>query len=138
VSYIIAKDGELPENLEKKVWNRPVEGLLITSGLTLVVANSFDLSHIATMGSSGFLLIFAAVNASAARLALKIAARRWISITGAVVCIVALAVLISHKIMTSPDEIWVLIAMVGLAFTIEVVYRITVGRKIVPKYKEPF
>ena len=53
VSYVIAKEGELPEGLEKEVWKRPIEGLLITSGLTLMVANLFDLSRISTMGSSG-------------------------------------------------------------------------------------
>ena len=53
VNYIIAKEGELPEILEEKIWNRPVEGLLITSVLTLLVANFFDLSNIAMMGSGG-------------------------------------------------------------------------------------
>ena len=42
VSFIIAKEGELPEILEKKIWNRPVEGLLITSAATLLTANFFD------------------------------------------------------------------------------------------------
>lgn len=31
LSYTIAKDGELPAVLERKLWNRPVEGLLITN-----------------------------------------------------------------------------------------------------------
>jgi hypothetical protein len=52
LSYIIAKSGELPSTLEKKVWNKPIEGLLITSGLTLISANLFDVSGISTMGSS--------------------------------------------------------------------------------------
>ncbi|MBR9985468.1 MAG: APC family permease [Desulfosarcina sp.] len=62
-------NGELPEILEHKLWNHPVEGLLITSGATLLVANLFDLSSISTMGIAGFLLVFAAVNAANARLA---------------------------------------------------------------------
>src|SRR5690606_9396582 len=60
VSYIIAKDGELPVELEKNIWNRPISGLLITAVLTLIIANIFDISSIATMGSAGFLIIFAA------------------------------------------------------------------------------
>jgi hypothetical protein len=35
LSYVIAKEGELPEALEHKVWRRPIEGLLITAGLRL-------------------------------------------------------------------------------------------------------
>ena len=41
LSYTIAKDGELPAVLDKKVWNEPLEGLLITAGVTLVMANSW-------------------------------------------------------------------------------------------------
>jgi amino acid transporter len=132
ISYVIAKDGELPEKLEQKIWNRPIEGLLITSGLTLLVANLFDLSSISTMGSSGFLLIFAAVNASNARLSSVTGSRRWISICGAVLCLAALAILIGQRAVTAPRELLVLVVMVGLAFIIEIVYRMATGRKIRP------
>src|SRR5665811_1984458 len=44
VSYSIARDGELPAMLERKVWSQPVAGLFITAGLTLAVANAFDLT----------------------------------------------------------------------------------------------
>jgi len=64
LSYCIARDGELPAALERKVWSEPVSGLLITAALTLLVANAFDLTSIATLGSAGFLLIFATVNAA--------------------------------------------------------------------------
>ncbi|MDO9110285.1 MAG: APC family permease, partial [Desulfatirhabdiaceae bacterium] len=62
LSYVIAKDGELPRILERNTWGKHLEGLLITSGLTLLIANLADISSLSTMGSSGFLLIFAAVN----------------------------------------------------------------------------
>jgi amino acid transporter len=94
VSYIIAKDGELPEILEHKVWNRPIEGLLITAVLTLFVANIFDLSSIAMMGSAGFLLIFAAVNIANAKLHQETESRQWLAILGAIICFSALGALI--------------------------------------------
>jgi len=130
ISYTIAKDGELPEGLEKKAWKRPIEGLLITSGLTIIVANLFDLSRISTMGSSGFLLIFAAVNASNARLSSITGAKRWISTLGAIVCLGALAALVAQRTMTSPKELWVLVAMFGSAFLVEAVYQRATGRVI--------
>jgi len=135
VSYVIAKEGELPEGLERKAWNRPIEGLLLTSGLTLLVANLFDLSHISTMGSSGFLIIFAAVNASNARLSSITGAKRWISILGAIVCLGALAILIGQTTMTSPKELWVLVVMLGSAFLIEAVYQRITGRIIKQLHK---
>jgi amino acid transporter len=124
LSYTIAKDGELPEALERKLWNRPVEGLLITSGATLLVANLFDLSSISTMGSAGFLVIFAAVNAANAVLARQTGSRRWISVLGAALCFGALASLIRYTFQNAPAHIWVLAAMLVLAFGIESAYRL--------------
>ena len=129
-SYIIAKDGELPKLLEKKIWNRPLDGLFITSGLTLIIANLFDLSSIATMGSAGFLIIFGMVNAANIRLAEKTGSMKWLSFIGLILCIVALGALIWQRVMTNPEEIWVLVVMVGLAFLIEGLYRRVTGRVI--------
>ncbi|SDF93091.1 amino acid:proton symporter, ABT family [Methanolobus vulcani] len=130
VSYIIAKDGELPEILDKKIWNRPVEGLLLTSIMTLFVANLFDLSSISIMGSAGFLLIFGAVNAANVRLHKRTKSKKWISITGIVACVVALMTLIWYVLTNSPADIYVLIVMVFLAFAVEYLYREYTGRKI--------
>lgn len=124
LSYCIARDGELPAALERKVWGQPLEGLLITAGLTLVVANSFDLSAISTLGSAGFLLIFAAVNAANARHAAQTKSRGWISAAGAVACLAALGALVWQTAGTAPAKLWVLAAMVGLAVTIEGAYRL--------------
>lgn len=54
LSYCIAQADELPELLERNVWDQPIWGLLISAGLTLIVANTFDLTSIATLGSAGF------------------------------------------------------------------------------------
>jgi amino acid transporter len=135
ISYVIAKEGELPERLEEKIWNRPIEGLLITAAVTLLLANLLDLSRIAIMGSAGFLLIFAAVNASNARLSSITKSRKWVSILGATTCLAALAVLISERSMTSPGELWVLAIMIGSAFLIESIYRRATGRTIRSLYK---
>jgi amino acid transporter len=135
VTYVIAKEGELPERLEEKTWNRPIEGLFITAAVTLLIANLLDLSRIAIMGSAGFLLIFAAVNASNARLSSITKSRKWLSVLGAAICLAALAVLISQRSMTSPRELWVLVIMVGSAFLIELIYRRATGRTIKSLYK---
>jgi amino acid transporter len=130
LSYIIARDGELPVALEKKVWNEPIEGLLITSGLTLFIANSVDLSSISTMGSAGFLLIFAAVNWANARLAAETRSRGWVSLAGVGLCLGALASLLWQTARSSPGQLLVLFVMAGAAFVIEVVFRVTTGRTI--------
>jgi len=124
LSYVIARDGELPAQLERKVWTQPIEGLLITAGLTLVVANLFDLTSIATLGSGGFLIIFAAVNLANARHASRTGSRAWISAIGAVACVVALGALTWQTVTTEPAKMWVLVIMVTLAVAIEAGYRL--------------
>jgi amino acid transporter len=122
LSYIIAKDGELPQSLEHKVWNEPIEGLLITAGVTLVIANLFDLSSISMMGSAGFLLVFAAVNAANAKLAKKTCSRGWIPLMGVVLCLGSLGTLIWEIGQKNPSHLWILLAMLLLAFLVEGLY----------------
>ncbi len=119
LSYIIAVDGELPAVLEKKIWRQPILGLLITAGLTLVVANLFDLTSISTMGSSGFLIIFAMVNVANIRLAKQTNSRRWLPAISMVACVVALAVLLWQVALNSPIKLLTLAVMLGLSVAIE-------------------
>jgi amino acid transporter len=130
LSFTVAHDGELPKELERKVWDEPVVGLLITAAVPLLVANLFDLSSISTMGSSGFLLIFAAVNGANVRAARETASHRWISAVGVVACLAALGVLIWHTALRSPWQLWILVAMLALSFLVEGVYRLVRRREI--------
>lgn len=122
ISYMVAKAGELPAILEKKVWNQP-EGLLVISILTLIVANVFDLSNISTMGSAGFLIIFAAVNWANVRLYRQTHSWRWISFLGAVACVAALVVLLTQTARQQPQNLLVVVVMVGLSGIIEWLFR---------------
>ena len=131
VSYVIAQDGELPEILEHKVWRRPLEGLLITAGITLLVANLFDLSSIATMGSAGFLVIFAAVNGANLMLARDTGGRPWLAVLGLVACLVALAVLMVEGARQDPKTLLFLPAMLLMATGVETLYR-RIGRRRSP------
>lgn len=130
LSYIIAKDGELPKVLEHRIWNKPIEGLLITAALTLVVANVFDLSSISTMGSAGFLLIFAAVNAANVVLARYTSSLRWVSVLASGLCLLALAGLLWHTLRTQPAHLWVLAGMIAISAGIEFGYRRATGRRM--------
>ena len=136
VSFVIAKDGELPAQLERKVWRKPVEGLLISAALTLIVANFFDLSGISTMGSAGFLVIFAAVNAANIKLASETKSKKWISILGVITCSIALLSLIIKTIEQSPSNLWMLLIMFGLSFLVEGIYRKFRGKDLQPVIPE--
>lgn len=130
VSYIIAKEGELPVILEKKIWDRPLEGLIITAVLTLAAANLFDISSISTIGSAGFLLIFAAVNASNARLAQKTKSSRAVSLIGMAACLLAFLALILKRAKEAPGDLLILGILVGASFLIEGTYRRLSGKPL--------
>ncbi|HKI78335.1 MAG TPA: APC family permease [Ignavibacteriaceae bacterium] len=130
LSYIIAKDGELPKFLEKNIWNKPLEGLIITSVVTLLVANLFDLSSLSTMGSAGFLLIFACVNLANAKLSKSTSSKKIISYLGVGLCLGALASLIWQTLKTNPSHIWILFGMVILSIGIEGGFRLFSDRNL--------
>jgi uncharacterized protein len=127
LTYTIAKSRELPAGLERRIWNEPLEGLFITAGSTIVLANLLDLESISTMGSAGFLIIFAVVNAAEARTASGRGSSAWVSIVAAVACACALAALISRS---SPVEVSFLAAMIVLSFGIEAAFRRASGRAL--------
>ena len=116
--------------MERKIWNEPIEGLLITSGVTLLVANLVDLSSISTMGSVGFLLIFAAVNGANVKLAAETKSKSWLSLMGVILCIAALVSLLWQTAQSSPYQLLIPIVMIGIAFLIEAVFRMFANRKI--------
>jgi hypothetical protein len=130
LSYVIAKDGELPSLLQRKAWGEPIGGLLITSATALLIANLADLSSLSTMGSAGFLLIFAAVNAANLKLADLTNSKRWLALLGVLLCLGALGSLIWYTAISSPAQLWILLVMGGAALTIELTFRLTTQRKI--------
>lgn len=130
LGFSLAKNGELPDFLERKAWARPVYGVLFTAGLSLLLANLVDLTAIAIMGSTGFLIIFAAVNAANVKLATETGGNRFISSLGFLACLGALAALIYHTAEDNVHALLVVLAMVVVSFLFELVYPRITGRKL--------
>ncbi len=134
LTYIVAKTGELPRSLEREFRGEHFEGVLISAGLALIVANFVPLEAIATMGSAGFLLLFFAVNVAAFRLAAETGGRALISALAALSTAIALVVL-CVEVDENPatrNHLWILAGMIGVSLAIEIVYRRLTGRKIRP------
>ncbi len=117
LAYTIAEESALPAFLEKKLWNQPIAGLLLTVLFALLLANVADLSSIsANDGSAGFLIIFAAVNAANVAKAQEVNSSKVIAGLGVVACLLALGALVLHTLQNSPGQLWVLVIMVSIAF----------------------
>ncbi len=133
VSYTIARDGELPKFFERKVWGRGSEGLIITTALVILFANGFGLEGIAMMGSASFLLIYAAVNVSHLRLLGRTGARRSVVLASTIGCIIFLAILVRHLLVSNVIVLWTLAGVLGMCFVAEAVYRRVSGRSLAPR-----
>ena len=132
LTYIIAKSGELPKEMERSIRGQHFEGTLLTAFLALIVANFVPLEAIATMGSAGFLLVFMAVNVANVRLAKETGRGAWISGVAAISTAVAL-VMLCVQVAENPAtrrHLWILLGMILVSFAIEIIYRAISGREI--------
>lgn len=62
MTFLLAKDGELPPFEGRKLWHAGTGGLLTTSIIILLIANFLDLSRIAALGSIVYLIVYSAVH----------------------------------------------------------------------------
>ena len=132
LTYIIARSGQLPRELERSMHGQHLEGTLITAALALVIANVVPLEAIATMGSAGFLLLFMAVNIASVVLSRETGGRAWISGLAALSTAIALLVL-CVEVDENPatrNHLWILLGMILVSFAIELAYRGITGRRI--------
>ena len=132
LTYVIAKSGELPAELERRIRGEPLEGMIIFAVLSLFLVNFLPLAAIATMGSAGFLLVFLAVNLANLRLAEETGSRAWISAAGALACGVAVTALCWQvwKLPATRPHLWILVGMIAAALALELAYRAVTKRQI--------
>ena len=122
-TYVMARHGELPARLAQPIWNRELGGLLATTIGTLVVVNTVDLEGISLMGSAGFLIVFAAVNLAAGRLAAGTRFTRTVSLAGAGACLGCLVALVAYSAAHIPAQLGVLAGLVAVAIVGEALLR---------------
>jgi amino acid transporter len=123
-TYLMARDGELPERLGRPIWNRPLGGLVATTLGTLLIVNTVGIEGISLMGSAGFLIVFAAVNLAAARLAGRRGAARALALAGALACAGSLGALVVYAATHIPAQLGVLGGLIGAAVVGEMLIRL--------------
>ena len=124
LGYIIAKDGKLPRSLmdEEKGSGVPFKGVLYTTLLSLILANSIDLTEIAIIGSAGFLLIFFLVNISALKLYKTIEASRFVLMVSSGFSALALITLLYHTYSSNPNAIMIFMGFIITSMLFELIY----------------
>ena len=130
VSYLMAKKGELPKFFNRKSWHDSREGLLITSATVILLILFLNLSNVAMLGSSIFLLVYAGVSLSHLKLYKKTDANKYIICLAITGCFFLLTVLVYYEIFNSPLTLYLLSAVVLLSFLIEWIYRKYTSRSL--------
>jgi DMSO/TMAO reductase YedYZ heme-binding membrane subunit len=97
-------------------------GIVFTALISLIIANSIDLTEIAIIGSASFLLVFALVNASAFSLRKKIGGHPWIYLVAFLLSFLALLILLIHTYESNTRAILVFFSFIGLSILFELIY----------------
>ncbi len=123
VSYMVAKDGELPAVFQRDEIKGATGGLLITSLMVIGFILFFDLAGIAMMGSGAFLLVYAAVNAGHLRILKQTGAKAWIVVVSLVLCIIMFVILEIYTYRKAPEAVYTMIVLLIVSFVAEAVWQ---------------
>lgn len=122
VSYMVARDGELPQTFKRTEWKGATGGLLITTCLVIIFIMFFDLSGIAMMGSGAFLLVYAAVNAGHLRILKKTGAKKSLVVISLILCVIMFIILEIYTYKTAPFALVTMLILLAASFLVEKIY----------------
>lgn len=138
IAYSLAKDGELPEFFERKVWFKSTEGLYITAGLGLLFAFIFNLGDIATITSSVFTVIYIFVVISHIKIRKEYGGRLLILLFNLVVLSAVFVALLAYQWHSHKSAFYgTLITFLG-ALIVEYAFRMIRKRKFTEHHKSHF
>jgi amino acid transporter len=136
VAYSLAKDGELPQAFERKIWFKSTEGLFITVGLGLLAALFLNLGAIASITSTIFTIIYIFVLISHLKLHSRYGGNRILIMINLLVLLAVFVTLMVYQWNTQRTSFYISIIALLAAILFEYLYRKIKGREIKHKEKE--
>lgn len=123
VAYSFAKNGELPDVFERKIWFNSTEGLYITAGVGLAFALFFNLNAIASITSSIYTIIYLFVLVSHFRLAKEMGGNKIFIAFNISILLFVLLALIYHQWQTEKYGLLAFGVVLLAAISLEFIYR---------------
>jgi len=123
IAYSLAKDGELPEYFERKLWFKSTEGLYITAGLGLLFALFFDLGAIASITSTVFTVIYVFVLISHLKLQKEYGGNRILLLINLIILSIVFIALMKYQWDSQKSAFYSSILTFVGAFIVEYLYR---------------
>jgi len=132
VALLVAKLGELPKTLEKRI-EHGFEGMIVLALLSILFTLLFDIENISIAGSIGFLIIFSLVNLANFKLYKETKGCRIISGFGFLLSVLAVGVLVWYNALHSPQALKTsIIAIVTVALFVVLYYYIKKENRLAP------
>ena len=133
LAMVMAREHALPQVFAMQGRTRPVPyvALLALTGLSSIFALTAPLAAISGLASATFLLIFAAVNFSALRLAKRIGLMPLIPLAGGILATASLCMLLWHDWQSDRPSLYLLVTVYGVVALLEVVLILRRGRRSV-------
>ena len=123
----LATIDEMPSAFHRSLHGKSVISLIVIGALALAAVNFVSIEAMSSATSGGFLLVYAALNIAAVRLAGQSGANRFIPGLAALLCIVALAIAI-WEFVSVPSTVSQAVAIAAIvvgSIVIEWVYRLS-------------
>jgi amino acid transporter len=138
ISYTLAKEGELPEVFERKLWFKSNEGLFITASLGLLLAIFINMGGIAAITSSVFIIIYLFVFISHYRLRKRVGGSRVFIIISFIVVLLTFFILMYQQITENLLIFFIIIALFVGSFIFEFIYRSFTHRELTSSRSDYF
>jgi hypothetical protein len=121
----MAKEGHLPPafGLKRRGNKGGTQGLVISAILILLMANLFDVTAIASIGSAVALVIYVLITIAHLRMVNETKASRPILYLALIATSLAILLFAWYTLLTSPQTFAILVATIILAWVIEAVWQ---------------
>jgi len=124
LSYMMARDEELPRGFARGVWRGGKVGLFVAAGVTMAFVALFPLDAVGQMASLAFLIVYGSVNLGHLRVRKQTGANAVLLIIAAVLCFGLFALLLAHTIVQGQLGTWTtLLGVFALSFVTAILYR---------------
>jgi amino acid transporter len=120
---IMAAEGQLPPTFGAERKRGGTTGLLMSAILTLILANLFDVSAVASIGSAVSLAIFALITAGHLRMTDETKASKAVLILALIATSVAILLFAWYTWLTEPQLFVILVVVIALAWVAEAAIR---------------
>ena len=120
---MLAEAGQFPPFFGRASRLGPNAGMLITAGIVLVVANTVDLSAIASVGSACSLLVFMFIGVAAYRLRDEIGAKLGVILVAVAATASVLVFFAIDTLRNAPETFVAILAITALAVGLDLVWK---------------